>query len=140
GVPETYFIICAWVAVAPPVAVAGGRDDQRPILAELRNAHPRVGRVPQLCGSFHYPQNRVKWLHLKTCGRGQRHGVTSFCLSARPVRPPLARPPRAPPPAQAPGDSPGRDRPARAYHTQAAPLQRAQPLRGPAAQASWYPV
>src|SRR5262249_13897414 len=58
GIPETHFIIGAWVAIALPVAVAGGRDDQRPILAELRNAHPRVRdrRVCKLpCAGFHKP-------------------------------------------------------------------------------------
>src|SRR2546426_12370099 len=30
----------------------------------------RVGRVPQLCGSFHWPQNWVQCPHLKTCWRG----------------------------------------------------------------------
>jgi excisionase family DNA binding protein len=72
------------------------------------------------------PQNRVKCLHLSTCGRGQCHGITSCFLSAHPIRTPLARRHLAHHPAQAPGDgSSHANGGARAPQTPAPPLQRA---------------
>jgi hypothetical protein len=69
-----------------------------------------------------HPKTGVKCPHLNTCGRGQRHGVTSFFLSARPVRTHLAFCHLAPLPARARGDGSGYASSARAHQTQAAPL------------------
>jgi hypothetical protein len=57
-------------------------------------SHPKPGKMP----------------HINTCWRGQRHGVTSCFLSARPVRTHLALHHVVPHPAQAPGDGSGRTR------------------------------
>src|SRR6266446_9689387 len=57
-------------------------------------SHPKPGKMP----------------HINTCWRGQRHGVTSCCLSARPVRTHLALHHVVPHPTQAPGDGSGRTR------------------------------
>src|SRR6266446_3984876 len=57
-------------------------------------SHPKPGKMP----------------HINTCWRGQRHGVTSCFLSARPVRTHLALHHVVPHPTQAPGDGSGRTR------------------------------
>jgi hypothetical protein len=54
------------------------------------------------------PLKSSKMPHLNTCWRGQRHGVASSFLSARPARTPLAFCHRAPFPAQAFSDGSGR--------------------------------
>src|SRR5262249_22092565 len=45
------------------------------------------GRVPQLCGEFHGPQNLVQCLHPKMLWRGQCHGLTPSLLPTCPVGP-----------------------------------------------------
>jgi hypothetical protein len=71
-------------------------SDFRSCTSSLRiiPSHPKPGKMP----------------HINTCWRGQRHGVTSCFLSARPVRTHLALHHVVPHPAQAPGDGSGRTR------------------------------
>jgi hypothetical protein len=48
------------------------------------------GRVPQACGSFPPPENRVKYPHFSTCMRGFCHGISSLFLPVGAGRPGVA--------------------------------------------------
>src|SRR5215475_6747319 len=61
------------------------RNQEMELMAHLMR-RAGFGRVPELCGQFHWLQNRVKCLHLTTLWRGQGHGLASFFLPTRFIR------------------------------------------------------
>src|SRR2546429_8485818 len=128
-----------WQSPHATCSAQSGRQIEIVVLRQWLRRTSLFANVRQtlVANAAHHCGKAQKGPHLSTCGRGQRHGITPFCLSARPVCTHLALHYIAPQPTQVlSAGSRHANCGARAPQAQTPPLQRASNLRGADAQAS----